>query len=113
MRMALVKKNSSSRSLSQTKGKRHTSGHVRRHPVAKKGTAAGHQPQFAVCVCNDDYPASLELRKLYQVVEDDFAQQHDLLRVIDESGEDYMYPETYFVRVDLPKPVEQTLHRIA
>ena len=109
--MALEKKNSSSRSPSETKGKRHTSGHVR-HRLTKKA-AAGRQPQFAVCVCNDDYPASLELRKLYQVVEDNFAQQHSLLRVIDESGEDYLYPETYFVRVDLPKPVEQTLHRIA
>ena len=110
--MALEKKSASSRSLSQTKGRRHTSGHVRRHQLTNKA-AAGRQPQFAVCVCNDDYPASLELRKLYQVVEDNFAQQHSLLRVIDESGEDYLYPETYFVRVDLPKPVEQTLHRIA
>ena len=69
--------------------------------------------RFAVCVRNDDYPASLELRKLYPIVEDDFAEQHDLLRVVDESGEDYLYPSTYFVRLDLPKPVERTLHRIA
>ena len=110
--MALKKKNSSSRCLSQTKGKRHASGHVRQHRLTKKAVA-GRQPQFAVCVRNEDYPASLELRKLYQVVEDDFAHQHDLLRVIDESGEDYLYPEIYFVRVDLPRPVEQTLHRIA
>ena len=71
---------------------------------------AGH---FAVCVCNVDYPASLELRKLYPIVEDDFAARHALLRVIDESGEDYLYPSAYFVRVALPKPVEQTLYRIA
>ena len=110
--MALERKKSSSRNLSRTKGKRHTSGHVRRHAITRKSAAAG-RPQFAVCVCNDDYPASLELRKLYQVVEDDFARQHDLLRVIDESGEDYLYPHAYFVRVDLPKPVEQTLQSIA
>ena len=86
-------------------------GQSRRRAAAKNGgKAAGH---FAVCVCNDDYPASLELRKLYHVVEDAFAEQHDLLRVVDESGEDYLYPNTYFVRVALPKPVEQTLHRIA
>lgn len=64
-------------------------------------------------MCNDDYPASLELRKLCQVVEDDLAQQHALLRVIDESGEDYLYPRAYLVPVLLRKPVEQTLHRIA
>jgi len=111
--MALEKKSSSSRNLSRTKGKPHTSGQIHRHPVTKKRATVGRQPVFAVCVCNNDYPASLELRKLYQVVEDDFAQRHDLLRVIDESGEDYLYPRAYFVRVDLPRPVEQTLHRIA
>jgi hypothetical protein len=86
---------------------------VRGRSARRKRSTAGQQPQFAICVCNDDYPASLELRKLYRIVEDDFAQQHALLRVIDESGEDYLYPDTYFVRVALPKPVEQTLHRIA
>ena len=74
--------------------------------------AASHR-EFAVCVCNDDYPASLELRKLYRVIDDEFARQHQLIRVIDESGEDYLYPTAYFVSVDLPKAVEHTLHRIA
>lgn len=64
-------------------------------------------------MCNDDYPASLELRKLYRVKEDRFAEQHDLIRVVDESGEDYLFPGNYFVRVELPKAIEQTLRRIA
>ena len=51
------------------------------------------QPRFVVCVKNKDYPASLELRKLYQVVADPAAAKHHQLRVIDESGEDYLYPD--------------------
>ena len=85
-------------------------GQRRRSADKNDGVTSGY---FAVCVCNDDYPASLELRKLYRVVQDSFAEQHELLRVIDESGEDYLYPGTYFVRVALPKPVEKTLRRIA
>ena len=62
---------------------------------------------------NDDYRASLELRKLYPVIEDEFAAKHDMIRVVDESGEDYLYSSSYFVRVELPQAVEQTLRRIA
>jgi hypothetical protein len=53
------------------------------------------QPQlrFVVCVNSEDYPASLELRKLHQFVDDEAAARHHQLRVIDESGEDYLYPE--------------------
>lgn len=57
--------------------------------------------------------ASLELRKLYPAIEDGFAAQHQLIRVTDESGEDYLYPDDYFVRVELPKAIAQTLRRIA
>src|SRR6266436_6964184 len=59
------------------------------------------QPRFVVCVNNKDYPASLELRKLYPVVADGADAKHHQLRVIDESGEDYRYPEEYFVPVQL------------
>jgi len=55
----------------------------------------------------------LELRKLYPVLEDEFASKHDMIRVVDESGEDYLYPSSYFVRVELPQSVEQTLRKIA
>ena len=67
------------------------------------------QPAFVVCVDNTDYPASLERRKLYQVLPDAQAEAHSLLRVIDESGEDYLYPSRYFLFVDLPQPVQQAL----
>ena len=89
---------------------RHAVGRRSRHTIDQRGSVTG---QFAVCVCNDDYPASLELRKLYAVVDDEFAEKHALLRVIDESGDDYLYPTTYFVRVALPKTIEKTLRSIA
>ena len=50
---------------------------------------------FVICIQSEDYPASLEVRKIYQRLPDDEAATHQLLRVIDESGEDYLYPETY------------------
>ena len=67
------------------------------------------RPRFVVCVNNKDYPASLELRKLYQVVADEAAAKHHQLRVIDESGEDYLYPEEYFVPVQLPQAAERAI----
>jgi hypothetical protein len=80
----------------------------------RKRAAPADQPRpFAICLRNDDYPASLELRKLYRVVDDGFAAQHELIRVIDESGEDYLYPADYFVRVEFPRAVTETLRRIA
>ena len=47
------------------------------------------------------------------LTEDEFAAKHDMIRVVDESGEDYLYPSSYFVRVELPQAVEQTLRKIA
>jgi hypothetical protein len=83
-------------------------------PRPRRGTSdarvSGH---FAICVRNDEYPASLELRKLYPVLEDEFASKHGMVRVIDESGEDYLFPSEYFVRVNLPQTVEKTLRKIA
>ena len=58
--------------------------------------------KFAVCINNEDYPASLELRKIYQVVPDPQAVERHLVRVVDESGEDYLYPADYFVPIELP-----------
>ena len=68
---------------------------------------------FAVCVRNENYRASLELRKLYRVLDDPFADAHDMIRVVDESGEDYLYPAKYFVRVELPISTERALAKIA
>jgi hypothetical protein len=66
-------------------------------------------PRFAICVENSEYPASLELHKVYRVVPDAEAEKDGDLRVIDESGEDYLYPEAYFVVVDLAQEVARTL----
>jgi hypothetical protein len=67
--------------------------------------------QFVVCVKNKGYSASLELRKLYQVVTDETASKLQQIRVIDESGEDYLYPEEYFVPVRLPQSAEKAVRR--
>lgn len=69
--------------------------------------------RFVVCVRNTGYPASLELRKIYQAVSDRDAEAHGLVRVIDESGEDYLYPEKFFLPLDLPRSVESAVRRAA
>ncbi|MBU1753409.1 hypothetical protein KKG56_06095 [bacterium] len=65
------------------------------------------ETQFVVCIRNEGYPASLELRKIYQRVFDARTTEHQLVRVIDESGEDYLYPADCFVSIKLPQPVEK------
>jgi hypothetical protein len=57
---------------------------------------------FAVCIKNTGYEASLELRKIYEVFQDEQARQHGQRRVVDESGEDYLYPEEFFIDIKLP-----------
>ena len=69
--------------------------------------------QFVVCVKNKGHAASLELRKLYQAIADDSAAKLHLIRVIDESGEDYLYPEEFFVPVQLPQGAEKAVRRAA
>jgi hypothetical protein len=58
--------------------------------------------QFAVCIRNDDYLASRDDREVYRVIADPEAEQREHLRVVDESGEDYLYPAEYFVPITLP-----------
>ena len=65
--------------------------------------------RFVVCIDNRDYEASLIPRKLYEVIPDDQAEQDDFVRVIDESGEDYLYHKNHFVFVELPEEVERVL----
>jgi hypothetical protein len=67
------------------------------------------EARFVLCVRNKDYPASLELRKVYQLLPDDAATRHRQVRVIDESGEDYLYPEEYFVPIKLPPVAEKAV----
>jgi len=64
-----------------------------------------------LCVRNEGYPASLELRKLYVVLEDAVAAKHHLVRVIDESGDDYLFPADYFVALRLPANVKLALSK--
>jgi hypothetical protein len=71
------------------------------------------QLRFVVCVKNKGYAASLELSKLYQAVSDDLAAKLRQIRVIDESGEDYLYPQEYFVPVEIPQSAEKAVRRAA
>ena len=64
--------------------------------------------QFVLCVRNDD-AEDLEPRKIYEVLPDRKASQDGYLRVIDESGEDYLYPESYFVAITLPAAAQEAL----
>ena len=65
--------------------------------------------QFALCLDNEGYPASLEVGKLYRVVPDDEAGTHGYIRIIDESGEDYAYTTIRFHLVQLPNAIEKAL----
>ena len=64
---------------------------------------------FALCLNNEGYPASLEVGKLYRVIEDEDAAAESLLRVVDESGEDYAFSANRFHIVELPADIEKTL----
>ena len=65
--------------------------------------------QFLLCVNNDAYPASLEVRKVYRALPDAAALEKGFVRVIDESAEDYLYPADNFVAVDLPQAAVDAL----
>lgn len=69
--------------------------------------------QFAICIHNGEYAGTLELRKVYEVLADESAAKRNYMRVIDESGEDYLYPRAWFVPVAVPENVEQLLHELA
>jgi hypothetical protein len=65
--------------------------------------------RLVVCVDNEDYPASLEKRKVYVAFRDADAEKHGLLRIIDESGEDYLYPKASFRPIALPQAVKKAV----
>ena len=65
--------------------------------------------EFAVCLKNRGYEVSLERRKIYQVLPDAEAAKHNQLRVIDESGEDYLYPQGFFAPIELPQPIRRAV----
>jgi len=66
-------------------------------------------PEFVVCVNNSDYPASLEIHKIYRAVADKEAAAEGDIRIIDESGENYLYSSSYFVPIKVPQTVEESL----
>ena len=68
-------------------------------------------PRFAICVDNSEYPVSLELHKVYRVLPDKDAESDGDLRIIDESGEDYLYPVDFFMLIDLPHDVARALDK--
>jgi hypothetical protein len=65
--------------------------------------------KFVICINNKGYEVSLERGKVYRTLDDEKASQHNLIRVIDESGEDYLFPDKYFVPIKLPKAAEEAL----
>ena len=65
--------------------------------------------QLVVCVNNDGYPASLERRKLYVMLSDPAAEKNGLLRIVDESGDDYLYPKVLFRSVALPEAIKRAV----
>jgi hypothetical protein len=68
-------------------------------------------PQFAIYISNREYPASLELHKIYRVLPDEDAAKDGDLRIIDESGEDYLYPKDYFIQFNVPIEIVQALDK--
>lgn len=65
--------------------------------------------RFAICVQKEGYPASLELWKVYRVLPDKKATEHQLIRVVDESGEDYLYDQSWFVPIKLPQAAKEAM----
>jgi hypothetical protein len=91
-RMALARKNSRSSAAS------------RAEPVLRRPRSS-----YALCVRNRGYRASLEVRKVYRQIADAWAHSHGLIRIVDESGEDYLYPRDYFVSIPVPKVARAAL----
>jgi hypothetical protein len=65
--------------------------------------------QFVVCIDNEGYSASLEKRKIYLALRDPSAEKHGLIRVVDESGDDYLYPKTFFRSIALPLALKRAV----
>lgn len=72
-------------------------------------TAKPASKQLVVCIGNNGYPAALEKRKIYVALRDLSAEKRGMLRVIDESGESYLYPKSFFRQIALPQPVKRAV----
>lgn len=66
-------------------------------------------PQYVVCISNGGYRATLIVRRIYRLIPDEGARKRGLLRVVDESGEDYLFPEKLFAAIELPQTVGRKL----
>jgi hypothetical protein len=75
--------------------------------LADTMTRTRRKRTFVVCLSNDGYAASLETRKIYVALQDREAERNGLLRVIDESGDDYLYERTRFAPLKLPRGIQQ------
>ena len=67
------------------------------------------QARFAVCISNTGYPDDLKVRTVYQVLPDESAARSTYIRVVDETGEDYLYPADHFVLIDVPQEEQKAL----
>ena len=67
------------------------------------------ESQLVICLSNTDYPESLEVRKLYRVLPDISAERDNFIRIVDETGEDYLYPANMFIKVELPAAIGRRL----
>jgi len=65
--------------------------------------------QLVVCINNEGYPASLEKRKIYVLLRDPVAEKRGLLRIVDESGDDYLYPKMLFRSIALPQSIKKAV----
>jgi hypothetical protein len=86
----------------------------RRKISRSSGTSTGRNSRgayYVLCVKNDGYPSSLDVRKVYRALPDREAKKHGLVRVVDESGEDYLFSSRYFVRLPLPVAARRLLDR--
>jgi hypothetical protein len=68
-----------------------------------------HKNHFVICIDNTDYEASLIVRKMYETLPDAQAEKDNMLRVIDESGEDYLFHASHFISIELSAEVERAL----
>jgi hypothetical protein len=75
--------------------------------MTRNPPSASHQ--FAECICNEDYPVALELHRIYEVLPDAQAERYGMVRVLDESGEGYLYPRDFFRPVTVSRALEAEL----
>jgi hypothetical protein len=77
--------------------------------MAKSQAKQTQAKQLVVCIKNEGYRASLEKRKIYVTLRDAAAEKHGLLRIVDESGEDYLFPKAFFRAIALPQSVKRAV----